>query len=135
MSAGLVILILKIAVAAVTVLWIASLVALACGKTQLHGRINFVFFGLTLSALIGLEVIVRIISPGIFDNYFEQHQAETSMLIHLMFSVPAAVVLFVMLFTGLKHRRNLHIAAGILFSVLWAGTFITGIFFLPHELP
>ena len=39
----------------------------------------------------------------------------------------------VMLFTGLKHKRNVHIAAGILFSLLWIGTFITGIFFLPHE--
>ena len=135
MNAGLVILVLKVAVAAVTLLWIGSLIALACGKTRLHGRINIVFFGLTLAALIGLELVVRIISPGIFDNYFERHQAENAMLIHLMFSVPSALLLFVMLFTGLKHKRNFHIAAGILFAVLWTGTFITGIFFLPHELP
>jgi hypothetical protein len=57
------------------------------------------------------------------------------MAIHLMFSVPSAALLFVMLFTGLKHKRPFHIAAGIVFSVLWTGTFITGIFFLPHELP
>jgi hypothetical protein len=36
-----------------------------------------------------------------------------------------------MLFTGHKHKRNSHIPAGLLFSVLWIGTFITGIFFLP----
>ena len=34
-------------------LWIASLIALALGKTRLHGRINYVFFGLTLTALLG----------------------------------------------------------------------------------
>jgi hypothetical protein len=133
MNAGVVILVLKIAVIAVTVLWVASLVALALGKIRLHGRINLVFFGLTLAALIGLEVIVRIVSPGIFDNY--QHHTENAMVVHLTFSVPAAVLLFVMLFTGLKHKRNLHVAAGVLFSVLWIGTFITGVFFLRHELP
>ncbi len=133
MSAGIVILILKIAVVAVTVLWLGSLLALALGRTQLHGRINLVFFGLTLAALIGLEVIVRIVSPGIFDNY--QHNTENAMLVHLVFSVPSSVLLFVMLFTGLKHKRKFHIASGILFSVLWTGTFITGIFFLRHELP
>jgi uncharacterized membrane protein YozB (DUF420 family) len=52
------------------------------------------------------------------------------MVVHLSFSVPAAVLLFFMLFTGLKHKRNLHVAAGILFSVLWIGTFITGVFYL-----
>ena len=55
---------------------------------------------------------------------------ENAMVVHLSFSVPAAVLLFVMLFTGLKHYRRFHIAAGILFSVLWTGTFITGVFFL-----
>ena len=135
MQAGLVILVLKIAVAAVTVLWIASLVALALGRTRLHGRINMAFFALTLAALIGLEAIVRIINPGIFDNYFARHNAETAMIVHLCFSVPSAVLLFIMLFSGLKHQRNFHIVTGILFSILWTGTFITGIFFLPHELP
>ena len=141
MHAGLVILILKIAVAAVTVLWLASLIALALGNTRLHGRINIAFFVLTLAALIGLEVVVRIISPGIFDDLFKKPAAKTAMYVHLCFSVPSAVLLFFMLFTGLKHKRNWHIAAGVLFGVLWTGTFITGIFYLPdpiffpHELP
>ena len=134
MNAGLVILILKIAVAAVTVLWVGSLIALACGNRRLHGRINIVFFALTLAALVGLEVVVRIVNPGIFDHYFEAHE-ETAMVVHLAFSVPSAILLFVMLFTGLKHKRNFHIAAGMLFSFLWIGTFITGIFFLPVRLP
>lgn len=133
MSPGLIILILKIAVGIVTVLWLASLIALACGNRRLHGRINYVFFGLTLAALIGLEVIVRIISPGLFDNY--QHHTENAMLVHLLFSVPSALLLFIMLFSGLKHKRVFHIAAGILFSVLWTGTFLTGVFLLRHELP
>jgi hypothetical protein len=135
MNAGFVILILKIAVATVTVLWIGSLIALVSGNTRLHGRINIVFFALTLVALTGLEVVVRVISPGIFDDYFERHHAQNAMSVHLMFSVPSAVLLFFMLFTGLRHKRNFHIAAGILFSLLWTGTFITGIFYLPHELP
>lgn len=135
MNAGLVILTLKIAVVAVTILWIGSLIALALGKTRLHGRINIAFFVLTLAALLGLEVIARLISPELFDNYLEQHDAKNALYIHLGFSVPSAALLFVMLFTGLKHQRNFHIATGLLFSLLWAGTFITGIFFLPHELP
>src|SRR5260221_581581 len=115
MHPGLVILILKIAVAAVTVLWIGSLIALALGNTRLHGRINIAFFILTLTALLGLEVIVRLIDPGIFDNYFTPHE-KTLMIVHLCFSVPSAVLLFVMMFTGLKHHRTFHIATGTLFD-------------------
>lgn len=143
MNAGLILLILKIAVALVTVLWLASLVALALGKTRLHGRINLVFFALTLAALIGLEVIANIVSPpGFFDDFFDARvvlifgdwwPAKELLHLHLCFSMPAAALLFVMLFTGLKHKRRFHIATGVLFSILWIGTFITGIFFLPHE--
>jgi hypothetical protein len=131
MTAPLIILILKIAVGAVTVLWLASMVALACGKTQLHGRINLVFFGLTIAALVGLELVARVIVPEIFDEYVKANGA--ALRIHLAFSLPSAALLFIMLFTGLRHRRYLHIGCGILFGALWTGTFITGIFFLPHE--
>lgn len=133
MDAGLVIFVLKIAVSAVTVLYIISLIALALGRTRLHGRINIAFFALTLAALIGLELIVNIISPGMIEQFLEERSARGSLRVHLGFSLPAAGLLFVMLFTGLRHRRNFHIAAGILFSALWIGTFITGIFLLPHE--
>ncbi len=134
MNAGIVILILKIAVVAVTVLWLGSLITLALGQTKLHGRINIVFFVLTLIALFGLEVIARVIGPpGMFDDYLELKDARLAMRIHLAFSVPSALLLFVMLFTGLKHKRKVHIAMGVVFSVLWIGTFITGVFFLPHE--
>jgi hypothetical protein len=133
MDAGLILLILKIAVAAVTVLWLLSLIALALGRIRLHGRINLVFFALTLSALIGLELITNILNPGLIEDFLRSKQAEGSLRVHLCFSVPSAALLFIMLFTGLKHKRLWHIATGILFSVLWIGTFITGIFFLPHE--
>lgn len=133
MTPGIVILILKIAVIAVTVLYLCSLVALAMGRTRLHGRINIVFFALTLAALLSLELVTRVIDPHLFDNY--EHHLERAMVVHLSFSVPAAVLLFVMLFTGLTHRRVIHIAAGVVFSVLWTGTFITGVFFLRHQLP
>ena len=126
MTAGIVILVLKIAVATVTVLWLASLIALARGNYRLHGRINIVFFALTLAALIGLEVIVRIIDPDIFKDY----QGATAMFVHLCFSIPSAALLFAMLFTGLKHKRRWHVTTGLVFAALWTGTFITGIFFL-----
>jgi hypothetical protein len=48
------ILLLKAAVLAVTVLFLVSLVALARGQYRLHGRINMVFFALTVAALLGL---------------------------------------------------------------------------------
>lgn len=134
MHAAMVILALQIAVAAVTVLWLGSLLALARGNYRLHGRINIAFFALTLAALLGLEVIVRVIDPHIFDNYFKPAD-ETAMFVHLCFSVPSAGLLFLMLFTGLKHRRRWHIGIGLLFAALWTGTFITGIFYLPRYWP
>jgi hypothetical protein len=61
-----VILALKIAVAAVTVLLIAAIVAVARGHYRLHGRINLLFFTLTLMAVLGLELVVRILAPDVF---------------------------------------------------------------------
>jgi hypothetical protein len=128
-----VILTLKIAVMAVTVLLLASLTALATGRRRLHGRINIVFFVLTLVALISLEGITRLIDPEMFSHYFQETGSENALSVHLSFSVPAALLLPLMLYTGLKHKRNVHISLAILFSVLWTGTFITGIFFLPYR--
>jgi len=134
MNAGLIILILKIAVIAVTVLLAASFFALSRGNIRLHGRINLVFFALTLAALVGLELIVQWISPGLFDEYLTRHDAKGALRVHLAFSLPSAAMLGVMLFTGLGHRRKLHIDMGICFLILWTGTFVTGVFFLPHAL-
>lgn len=128
-----VILTLKIAVVAVTLVLLASLVALARGNIRLHGRINLVFATLTLTAVLGLELLVRVIHPEIF-RYFSAETLQ-ALRVHLCFSVPSALLLPVMLYTGLKHHRNIHVALALLFSLLWIGTFITGIFFLPHSSP
>jgi uncharacterized membrane protein YozB (DUF420 family) len=127
-----VILALKVAVVAVTVLLLASLVALARGNYRLHGRINLAFFTLTLVALLGFEAVIRIIEPDIFQYIMGNEALRKSLNIHLCFAVPSALLLPAMLYTGLTHRRNVHIALAVLFSVLWAGTFVTGVFFLPH---
>lgn len=127
-----VILLLKIAVGAVTLILIASLIALARGNRRLHGRLNTVFFVLTVVALLGLEVVVRMLDPDIF-NYFEEDPAlRQSLKVHLCFSLPAAGIMPFMLLTGYKHKRKPHLILAAVFSALWIGTFVTGIFFLPH---
>ncbi len=128
-----VIITLKVAVIAVTLILLAALVALAFGRVKLHGRINIVFFVLTVTALIGLELIVRLISPGLFSDYFERTQSKDAFYAHLYFSVPAALMLPFMLYTGLTQKRTIHIGLAIIFSILWIGTFVTGVFFLPHN--
>jgi hypothetical protein len=126
-----VILTLKIAVVAVTVLLIAALIALVRGHVKWHGRINIVFFALTLAAVLGLEVIIRFLDPRIFDYILHHEDLRRGLNIHLCFSVPALLLMPAMLYTGLTKRRWLHLSLAVLFSVAWAGTFITGLFFLP----
>jgi uncharacterized membrane protein YozB (DUF420 family) len=128
-----VILALKVAVAAVTLLLLVSLAVLLRGNYRLHGRLNVVFFTLTLLALLGLEGVVRIVNPRVFD-YFDE-DARFWLAVHLGFSVPATAVMPAMLYTGLTHRRGAHLALATVFAVLWTGTVITGIFFLPHDPP
>jgi uncharacterized membrane protein YozB (DUF420 family) len=127
-----VILALKIAVGAVTVLLLAALVAIACGRRWLHGRINMVFFALTITALILFEGVTRLLNPDIFNYYDEPgNELMRRMLhIHLCFSVPSALLLPFMLFTGLRRYRRVHLTLAAIFCILWTVTFITGIFFL-----
>jgi uncharacterized membrane protein YozB (DUF420 family) len=125
-----VILALKVAVIAVTVLLTFSLSAMLRGNYRLHGRINIVFFILTAGALLGLEVIIRLIDPAVFSYIEEDPAARRALTIHLCFSLPAASVMPVMLYTGFTHRRNVHLMLAGLFGVLWIGTFVTGVFFL-----
>ncbi len=40
-----------------------------------------------------------------------------------------------MLYTGLSHRRIVHLVLAFVFAILWIGTFTTGIFFLPVAQP
>lgn len=126
-----VILSLKLAVIAVTVLLIASIVAIIQGKRRLHGRINLAFFILTMVAVLGLEVVVRVIKPDVFDYFNEA--TRRALRIHLMFSIPATFLLPVMYLTGWAHRRRLHLTLAFVFVALWIGTFVTGVFFLPHD--
>src|SRR5438132_1461905 len=133
LSAPTVILTLKIAVIAVTLLFLASLVPLARGNYRLHGRINVVFFILTITALLGLEVVARVLSPQMFSEYFTRTDAWNALVVHLSFSLPAALTLPLMLYTGKRRKRRAHLALAVIFSILWTGTFITGVFFLPHE--
>jgi hypothetical protein len=129
-SGPVIILALKIAVAAVTVLLLASLLALAKGDYRLHGRLNLLFFVLTVSAVIGFETLLQ------FGADVKSHMNEAALLalkVHLCFAGPLPVVMGVMLYTGLRHHRNVHIALSVLFLLLWIGTFVTGVFFLPHE--
>jgi hypothetical protein len=128
-----VILILKIAVVAVSVILAASIVALLRGNFRLHGRLNLAFMILTLAAVLGLEFIIRIHDPRMFD-YFDD-ATRRIMAIHLCFSVPSAILLPIMYFTGKTHRRRIHYCLAAIFSVCWIGTFITGVFFLPHHQP
>jgi len=134
-----VIITLKVAVATVTVLFLSSLAALAKGNYRLHGRINIVFVTLTLLAVLGLELVSRIypLLSGEDRDLFSYFDPATrhALRIHLCFSIPSAIVLPVMMYLGLTHRRLWHIALGVLFALLWTGTFITGIFFLPHNFP
>lgn len=123
-----IILALKVLVTAVTVLLVASLVALAAKRPRLHGRINTVFFVLTLLTVIAFEVLLQFINVSeTFDP-----EALKALHTHLWFSIPSALLLPVMLFTGKTRRKSLHVGFGIVFAVLWAGTFITGVFYLPH---
>jgi hypothetical protein len=126
-----VILTLKIAVAAVTVLLIASLIAVLRGNYRLHGRLNLIFFTLTLMAVLGLELVVRVLAPDVFAYINSDDQLRRTLNLHLWFSVPSTFVMPAMLYTGLKGHVRTHLSLAVCFAVLWTGTFITGIFFLP----
>lgn len=128
-----VILTLKIAVAAVTLLLLGSLLALRYGNYRLHGRINVVFFTLTLLTLFAFEVLIRFIVPGVFQYISEREDLRRSLNIHLCFAIPSALLMPAMLYTGLQRHRRTHLTLAVIFGILWAGTFVTGTFFLPHR--
>ncbi len=127
----LVILILKIAVIAVTLLLMASLVALVRGRYRLHGQINLAFFILTVIAVLGLEVIIRFLDPSVFTYIRSEPQLAAALSVHLCFSVPSAIMLPFLLWTGKSHRGRFHLGLAICFLILWTGTLVTGIA-LPH---
>jgi hypothetical protein len=130
LSPAAVILALKIAVGAVTVLLAASLGALAVGKPRWHGRLNTVFFALTAATVFGFEVIIRLIEPDLTAGFSPEQREALS--VHLGFSVPAALLLPAMLYTGRRRYKTAHGVLAVVFLVLWSGTLVTGLFFLPH---
>jgi len=127
-------LILKIAVGAVTLLLGASVVALVQGKFRLHGRINLVFFILTMVTVIVFELLIRF-QPELFVYIKDNPALRDALNIHLCFSIPSAILMPFMLYTGMRHYGSLHRFLAVVFAILWIGTFVTGIFFLPVTLP
>ena len=123
-----IILTLKVLVAAVTVLLTASLAALVAGRPRLHGQLNTLFFALTMLTVFGFEVLLQFVDvKTAFDE-----DARRALRVHLWFAVPSALLLPVMLYTGKTRRKSAHVAFAAAFGIMWAGTFITGVFFLPH---
>lgn len=129
-SGSTIILSLKILVTVVTVLFVASLAALAARKVRLHGRINIAFFLLTVSTVFAFELLLRI-GTDVTSQF--SPDAKKWLRIHLLFSIPATILLPIQFVCGIKGYRKAHVPLGILFTVLWLGTFVTGVIFLPHE--
>lgn len=129
-----VILSLKVAVTAVTLLLCASLVALYRGNARLHGRINLAFFILTMAALVFFELATRVLDPNLFEAIWKDPALATRLRIHLGFAVPSAILMCAMIFTGLKRRIRVHQKIAWFFIACWGGTFYTGIFWLPNKV-
>ena len=118
-----IILALKVLVVAVTILLLASLVALALKRPRLHGHINTAFFVLTMSTVAGFEALLQWVGvASAFDP-----EARRALYTHLWFSVPSALLLPAMLVSGKMRLKRLHIALAVVFSALWTGTVITGL--------
>lgn len=124
-----IILTLKVLVSAVTVLFAAAVWAIATGRKKLHGRINTAFFALTLTTVIGFELLLRF---GVEVSTTFTDAEREALKVHLCFAIPAAVLLLVMMVSALLKWKRFHVACGVVFAALWLGTFVTGVFFLPH---
>ena len=118
-----IILALKVLVVAVTVLLLASLVALALKRPRLHGHINTAFFVLTMATVVGFETLLQWVDvSATFDPIARQ-----ALHTHLWFSVPSALLLPAMIITGKLRRKQLHLALALVFVLLWTGTVVTGL--------
>lgn len=130
-----IILVLKVAVSAVTLLLATSLIALWTGRVRLHGRLNLLFFVLTMTAVLAFEILLRIgpyIEPGwaVTNGWTPFHRQV--LRVHLCFVIPLLLVMPLMLLTGLKHWRRIHLPLAVVFALLWLGMLVTGIGLLPH---
>jgi hypothetical protein len=118
-----IILTLKVLVVTVTVLLLASLVALLLKRPRLHGHINTVFFVLTMLTVAAFEALLQWIDvSAAFDD-----AARQALRTHLWFSVPSALLLPAMIVTGKMRLKRLHLALAAVFLLLWTGTVITGL--------
>ena len=118
-----IILTLKVLVVVVTILLLASLVALALKRPRLHGHINTVFFVLTMLTVAGFETLLQWVDvSAAFDP-----AARQALHTHLWFSVPSALLLPAMIVSGKMRLKRLHLVLAAVFSVLWTGTVITGL--------
>jgi FtsH-binding integral membrane protein len=118
-----IILTLKVLVVAVTVLLLASLVALALKRPRLHGHINTVFFVLTMLTVVGFEALLQWVDVSATFN----DSARSALRTHLYFAVPSALLLPVMLISGKMRLKRLHLAVAVAFTIVWAGTVVTGL--------
>lgn len=125
-----IILTLKVLVCVVTLLFAAAVVAIATGRKKLHGRLNTAFFLLTMTTVVGFELLLRL-GQDVTSTF--SPDAIKALRVHLCFAVPSAVILPLMFLSGMKHWKRLHVATGCVFTALWVGTFVTGVFFLPHD--
>lgn len=125
-----IILTLKVLVSVVTVLFATAVVAIGTGRKKLHGRINTAFFILTMTTVVGFELVLRL-GTDVTSTFTPA--ALAALRVHLYFAVPSALLLPLMLLSGKRHWKAVHVATGCVFTVLWVGTFVTGVFFLPHD--
>ena len=122
-----IILTLKVLVVAVTVLLLASLVALLLKRPRLHGQINTAFFALTMLTVIAFETLLQWVDvSSAFDD-----AARQALRTHLYFSIPSALILPAMFISGKMRLKRLHLVLAAVFGTLWTGTVITGLG-LPH---
>ena len=125
-----IILALKVLVSAVTVVFAAAVVAIATGHRRLHGRLNLAFFVLTMTTVLGFELLLRL---GTDVSASFSPEAKAALRVHLVFAVPSALLLPLMLWSGATRRRRLHVPLAVVFTLLWAATVYTGLFTLPNK--
>src|SRR5690349_1242558 len=114
---------LKVLVVAVTVLLLASLVALLLKRPRLHGQINTAFFALTMLTVAGFEALLQWVDvSSAFDD-----AARAALRTHLYFAVPSALLLPAMFVSGKMRLKTLHLVLAAAFLTLWTGTVITGL--------
>lgn len=121
---------LKVLVTAVTVLFAAAVAAILAGNKRLHGRLNTAFFVLTMTTVVSFELLIRL---GTDVTASFSPEARAALRVHLSFAIPSALVLPVMFWSGWTGRRRLHVPLAIVFTILWGVTFVTGVFYLPHN--